>query len=219
MIRVAPAPEPPDFETQVRQPGLDALAELVGELPLRRRRGPKRTKIADRREDIPSESFPPFWTEALEELLTAYWRICAYTCFYIEPVTGAASVDHMIPKSQAWDRVYEWLNYRLACSLMNTRKGAMTDVLDPFEVQHGWFTIEFTGFQVLPAEGVRRVITAQVAATIQRLRLNDRDCRERREEYAVSYWEHQISLGYLSRRAPFVVMELRRQGRLCKGDV
>lgn len=219
MIRVAPAPEPPDFETKVRQPGLAALAELVGELPLRSRRGRRREKIADRREDIPASSFPEFWREALEDVLTAYRRICAYTCFYIEPVTGAASVDHMLPKSQAWDRVYEWLNYRLACSLMNSRKGAVTDVLDPFEVQHGWFTIEFIGFQVIPGEGVSRVITAQVAATIQRLRLNEVDCRRHREEYAVSYWEHHISLDYLSRRAPFVAMELRRQGRLCKGDV
>ena len=48
MIRVDLAPEPPDFDRRVRQPGLHALAEMVGEVaPVRT--GPKREKIAERR--------------------------------------------------------------------------------------------------------------------------------------------------------------------------
>jgi hypothetical protein len=35
MMRVALAVEPPSFDGQVRQPGLRAVAELVGELALR----------------------------------------------------------------------------------------------------------------------------------------------------------------------------------------
>jgi hypothetical protein len=174
--------------------------------------------VAERREDIPAKAFPGYWTRALDDLLAAYHRICAYTCFYIEPVTGAASVDHMVPKSLAWNRVYEWLNYRLACSLMNSRKGAAPDVLDPFEVEDGWFTLELVAFQVKPGDGLDPQIRANVERTIDRLRLNDLDCRAQREAYAINYLEGHIGLDYLSRRAPFVARELRRQGRLRAGD-
>ena len=122
MIPVTPAPKPADFDRKVRQPGLSAIAELVGEPPLVKRRGPRRKKIADRREDIPPESFPPFWRESLDDMMSAYDQICAYMAIYIERVTGAATVNHMIPRSVEWSQVYEWDNYRLACSLMNSRK-------------------------------------------------------------------------------------------------
>jgi hypothetical protein len=41
MIPVEPAPEPPDFDKKVRQPGLSAIAEMVGEPPTIQRRGPR----------------------------------------------------------------------------------------------------------------------------------------------------------------------------------
>ena len=148
MIHVDLASEPPDFDSKVRQPGLSAIAEMVGEPPLIRRPGPRRTKIADRREDLHSSAFPDFWTKASDDLLKSYRRVCAYACCYIERVTGAATVDHMVPKSKKWDQVYEWANYRLACSLMNSRKNDVPHVLDPFEVKTGWFELELVAFQV-----------------------------------------------------------------------
>jgi hypothetical protein len=218
MIRVHPAPEPADFDEKVRQPGLSAMAELVGEEPLRKRPGPRRKKLAERREDIPSEAFPPYWTHALDNLLDAYQRICAYVCIHIEKVTGAASVDHLIPKSRAWDHVYEWSNYRIACSLMNTRKGVTSEVLDPFEVQDGWLALELVGFQVVLGESLDASIRERVVATIETLNLNDRECCGLREEYASEYQAGHISLDYLRRRAPFVARELQRQGRLNERD-
>ncbi len=68
MIRVIPAPEPPAFDKRVRKPGLRAIAEMVGEKPYRRG-GRRFQKLADRREDIPAEKFPPYWTEALDDLM------------------------------------------------------------------------------------------------------------------------------------------------------
>jgi hypothetical protein len=118
MIKVTPAPEPAGFDRDVRQPGLRAIAEKAGERPVPPRlKGRAFKKIADRREDIPGESFPSYWTKALDDLMTAYDSICAYSCFRIHPVTGSRTVDHMAAKSRAWDQVYEWMNYRLACSL------------------------------------------------------------------------------------------------------
>lgn len=218
MIRVTPAPEPPHFDQKVRIPGLRAIAELVGESPRPPRPGRPRRKIAERREDIPWDAFPPFWREVLPDLAAAYQRICAYVCLYIEPVTGAVSVDHMVAKSRAWDRVYEWENYRLACALMNSRKKAMQTVLDPFEVEDDWFALELVGYQLVPGPGATGEIRMRVERTIQELGLNDSICRKAREEYAESYLTGAIRLDYLERRAPLIARELRRQGRLRERD-
>lgn len=214
MIRVHPAPEPAGFDEKVRQPGLRAIAALVGE-----RSGTKRAKIADRPEDIPAGKLPPYWRRALDHLLASYDHICAYACVYIERVTGAASVDHFIPKSLAWNLAYEWHNYRLACSLMNTRKGSSAEILDPFAIEDGWFALELVGFQVIPGEELDASVEQRVTTTIERLGLNDREWRELRGEYAAAYWNGEIRLGYLCRRAPFVARELRRQGRLRREDM
>ena len=210
MIRVVLAEEPADFDAKVRKPGLRAIAEMVGEPNLSKRRGRKRDVVANSRDAIPADKFPAYWTEALPELLEAYGRVCAYMSFYIERVTGAASVDHMLPKSVSWHEVYEWRNYRLACSLMNSRKNDYRDVLDPFEIDDGWFRLELVGYQVIPASGLPADIHAKVQATIDRLKLNDRECLKLREEHANAYSQGDISLAHLRRRAPFLAREIER---------
>ena len=206
MMRVTLAPEPDTFDERVRQPGLRALDRLA-----RRCSVPK--------SEIPSSKFPDHWRRSLDDLLAAYNRICSYLCLYIPRGTGARSVDHMVPKSAAWDRAYEWDNYRLACSLMNSRKRDAVTVLDPFEVEDGWFVLELVAFQVLPADGLAEPTAAAVEGTIERLRLNDGECCGAREEYAEEYWREHIPFDYVRRHAPFVANELRRQDRLREADV
>ena len=80
----------------------------------------------------------------------------------------------MVAKSKAWDRVYEWDNYRLACSRLNSRKNDFSDVLDPFDVQDDWFHLELVGFQVLPNDNIEdQTIRQRIQNTIDRLGLND----------------------------------------------
>ena len=211
MIRVESAPEPVDFDSKVRQPGLRAIAEMTGTPALPRRRGRPREVIAASPDEIPADKFPAYWTEALPELLEGYSRVCAYMSFYIERVTGAASVDHMLPKSVDWREIYEWHNYRLACSLMNSRKNAYRDVLDPFEIDDGWFRLELVGYQVIPAPDLPADIHEKVEATIERLKLNDYECLKLREEYAEEFYRGDISQAGLHRRAPFLAREIERQ--------
>lgn len=213
MIPVELAPEPNHFDLTVRQPGLRAIAELVGERP-ERPHGRRFKKIADHREEIPPSAFPSYWREVTVDLLQAYHSICAYSCFRIHRVTGAQTVDHFAPKSQAWDQVYEWQNYRLACSRLNARKNNYEDVLDPCEILRGWFQLELVGFQVLAATNLSPELTQQVQETIARLGLND-FCRDR-EEYAMDYWMGEVSFAVLQREAPFVAEEIRRQNRLTR---
>lgn len=228
MIHVAPAEEPATFDATVRRRGLLAIAEMTGKPPPHRRTAGRSFKQRTRtvvqadgttveinitqEVDLPSSEFPVYWTEALDDLMEAYGHVCAYSCFRIHPVTGSRSVDHMAPKSRAWDRVYEWTNYRLACSLLNARKREFDDVLDPFEVRNGWFVIDLVGFQVLPSRSLGASTRAQVQDTIDRLGLDD--FRSSRERDAENYWAGKVSFEVLMEESPFVAMELRRQNRL-----
>jgi hypothetical protein len=212
MIHVTPAPEPGSFQ-KIRKKGLRAIRELAGETPTRKK---PLKPIATERHLIPPDKFPTYWTEALDDLMEAYDLVCAYSCFRIHPVTGAGSVDHMVAKSKAWNRVYEWDNYRLACSRLNARKNDFCDVLDPFEVQDDWFHLELVGFQVLPNEALDGDRRAKIQDTIDRLALND--FRRYREDDAEAYWNRDVSLKRLEKESPFVARELRRQGRLNPGD-
>lgn len=219
MIPVKPAPEPADFDAKVRRKGLAAIAELVGESPKLVRRGRRRKAIAARREHLPASSFPPFWSDALDDLLLAYERRCAYLAADLGPATGNASVDHLVAKSRAWDQVYEWKNYRLCAGLINAKKGDRTAPLDPFEIGEGWFGLELVGFQVVRGPRAPRAKLGAIDETISTLGLNLRDCCQLRERYVTDYQQGDISLHYLTKRAPFVALELRRQGALLARDL
>lgn len=218
MIPVVPAPEPPGFKDAVYEPGMRAIAEMVGKTPpFKRKGGRKFKKIATRERDIPAEKLPDYWVGALDDLMAAYHQICAYSCFRIHPVTGARSADHFAPKSRRWQDVYRWANYRLCCSRLNARKNDFGDVLDPFAIHSGWFQIELLGFQVIPDPTLPQTTRDAIQATIDRLGLND--FKADREKDAERYWARDISLRILKEESPFVAEELRRQGRLNPGDV
>lgn len=217
VIRVVSVPAPPGFDTKVREPGLRAIAEMVGSsppFPRGKGQGSPFKRIAERREDIPSKKFPTYWRRIFEELMDAYDGVCAYACFRIHPVTGARSVDHMAPKSRAWNQIYEWNNYRLACSLLNARKRDFGDILDPFEIHDRWFELEFNGFQLRPCEDLNHGTTIQIVSTIRRLGLNDRQFRTAREHDWENYTTGRISFEILVEESPLVAREGRRQGLL-----
>jgi hypothetical protein len=216
VIRVAPADEPATFDGLVRGPGLRAISEMIGRRP-KRTSGRRFSKVASRREKIPADKFPPYWTECLDDLMTAYDEVCAYTCFRIHEVTGWRTADHFAPKSLQWDQVYEWSNYRLACGRLNARKKDFSDLLDPFEIQDGWFQLELVAFQVIPNPILAADLVQQIDRTITRLGLND-FCKAR-EKDAERYWAKGFTYNTLLEESPFVAMELRRQQRLHPEDV
>ncbi len=205
----------------VRRKGLAAIAELIGAKATIVRPGPKRRPVAARRKAIPSHAFPPFWTAVEDEMHTAYRGLCAYSALYIDPATGGRSIDHFVPRSADWRLVYEWSNYRLACTLVNSKKGERVDVLDPFHIQPEWFALEFVGYQVIVGAGVRPKIRRQVESTIHDLGLNRRPFCEVRGDYAQRYLDGsdgRIDFALMERWAPFVAREIRRQGLLRRED-
>lgn len=192
MIHVEPQPEPEDFDEKVRRPGRKATA-----------RG--------------SQKMPALWCRCLDQLWSAYGGVCSYLCVRIARGTGAKTVEHLAPKSKKPGLAYEWSNFRLVCSLMNARKGVFEDVLDPFEVQDGWFILELSSLEVLPAPELKPSVRRRVLDTINRLRLNDKECLKARSELYDEYIKHVsnreegLTFELLRKWSPFVARELERQ--------
>lgn len=233
VIRVRPAPEPPTFDADVRKPGEMAISEMIGQAPNPPRAGGKPFKQRYRKVlqpdgseitvpivragNLPSSEFPTYWQSALPHMMKAYHEICAYSCFRIHKITGAASVDHMVPKSRDWRQIYEWANYRLCSSRMNARKGDLSSILDPFDIDEDgrpWFELEWVSRQVRPNPSLPKDVRDQIQQTIDHLNLNDAAFLQKREEDVKSYEDGDISFPVLVRESPFIARELKRQGRL-----
>jgi hypothetical protein len=199
MIHVTAKPEPASFDVEVRRKGLAWL---------------RRKKIA-LDQPLPSKTaVEPYWRQCLDEMHSGYDGCCAYLAVFFERVTGGGSVDHFIAKSQRADLAYEWSNYRLACSRMNSRKRDYDDVLDPFEIETGWFCLEPISGRIYPSPDLSDDLRAQVEATIERLGLDDPGNRELRARHFQNYFERGYPEDYLRSYSPFVWSEVKRQGLL-----
>ena len=209
MIRVTPQREPPHFSQRVRQPGSWAIAELIGN---QSPRPPHRRlqQVAQSPQNIPGKAFPAYWNRVKQDLRRTYNSVCAFSGKRIEP-DADVTVDHMVPKSANWQLVYEWWNYRLACMRMNRKKREYTDVLDPFHVHDSWFVMDIVEFRVHPDASLSASRKQSVAATINRLGLNDLDWCETRRRHVEHYRRHRI-LQIVDDLFPFVAKEIRRLG-------
>ena len=199
MIHVEPRPEPADFESKVRRRGLAYL---------------RRKKIPLDRLLPAGTEFEPYWRECLDELHAEYRGICAYLAVFIERVIGGASVDHFVAKSKRPDLIYEWSNYRLACSVMNSRKREYEDVLDPFEIENGWFRLEPASGRIYPNPELGDPEKTAVQRTIDRLGLDDSGNREIRARRFYEYCTGGCDSNFLRRYSPFVYFEAVRNGLL-----
>ncbi len=200
MIPVQPQPEPDFFEAEVRAKGLAHLKDKGYALdqPL-----PAKAEIAS------------YWRgDCLTALHRAYGGVCAYLCVFVERCTGGMSVDHFIAKSALAGLAYEWSNYRLACTTMNSSKREFDDVLDPFEVSPDWFHLELTTGRIFPNPELDHMVFAEVDQTITRLGLDEPLCREMRVRWFDEYLREPLPEDYLRKKSPFVWAEAHRQGLL-----
>lgn len=190
MIRVASKPEYPNFDASVRSPGAAFLAIC-----------PVPTSEQFRRKN--------FWSRAARELHEAYSGVCAYTAMYL-PEQG--SVDHFLPKTTYPHLAYEWSNYRLASGRVNSSKGSLTGVLDPFHVEDDWFYMDIPACLLRPNPALEKSLRGQIATTINSLRLNQDDNHvQERCNILMDYARADVSIGFLERRYPFLAKEVSRQ--------
>lgn len=191
MIPVKKQPPPANFVEKVEKPGNKLLAENPH---------PKKSELK------------PYWRRIERELYEAYNHICAYSCLRIERVTGGRTVEHFKPTSKCPEEAYSWDNYRLVCWRLNGRKGDHEDVLDPFTLPDGWFVIDFPSLLMYPGEHLTEKQALQVKNTIKRLKLNDEESITDRQDKLRKYVMYPLPFGYLEEIAPFIALELKRQG-------
>lgn len=193
MIKVLPAPKPDFFDIKVKKPGCAFL-----------RKHPKPTQ-----QQWNSHSY---WRRTLFALHQRYNGICAYSCHWIPYDTGEDTVEHFKPKSKYPNHAYEWTNYRLVCQLLNSRKGKKV-VIDPFQMTTGWFVIDFPSLMVRPADGLVATIRKRVESTCIVLGLNEENtCMLMRQEFVIEYCLGNINYTHIEKRAPFLALEMKRQG-------
>lgn len=218
MIRVARAPEPPDFDAEVRRPGQIAMLELSGQATRRiipGYSGRVYTSLATTIDAIPAARIPALWQGVgLQLLRTAYKNVCAYLGMALHPSTGAATVDHFLPKSVAPGLAYEWDNYRLASSSANRSKDDATGILDPFEIENDWFFLNLQSGELTPQHDLPDEIATAVWNTIAALNLNDPTHRKSRLDAIDAYLganpSYHVGLDYLDVEMPVVAWHLRR---------
>ena len=190
MIPVQSKPEYPDFDAQVRQRGQAFL-----------QRNPSPNSREFRKHN--------YWTMALGNLYEAYDRVCAYTS---RELTHSGSVDHYRPKSKHPHLAYEWDNYRLARQTINARKGESEEVVDPFIVQQGWFTLDLPSCLIKPGQGLSREIRSKVNSTINTLGLNrDEGLVGERCSLLINLADGHVTLDYLNQHYRFLYIEVVRQ--------
>ncbi|WP_320333920.1 hypothetical protein [Pseudomonas sp. P5_152] len=198
MIPVRGQPEPASFNAKVRVKGIAHLTSkgLALNKPL-----PSGTEVS------------PYWRESLTDLHVAYEGICAYLGIYFERV-GGVSVDHFIAKSVSAADIYEWDNYRLACSTMNSRKRDYNTVLDPFHLAKDLFHLQLSTGHIYPKPGIAARPMRLIEETIETLGLDDAICREIRSRRYQEYLQYQLPADYLKLTSPFIWSEANRQGLL-----
>lgn len=198
MLRVQPVPEPAAFDREARQPGNAWLAA-----------NPEAERARD------------FWSPFRNELREGFRNLCGYAAMF-DPTGG--TVDHYLSVRHHRHLAYEWSNYRFASSTMNSIKRNADDaVLDPYQIEDGWFEILLPSLQMRVTERVPPQHRARAEATLSRLKLRDDERLIRwRQSWYELYRAGELSLDGLERVAPLIaaaVQERQEQdGELRAGE-
>ena len=176
-------PEPANFDLKCRKKGQAWLAK-----------NPKATRKAKRPKD--------FWSEFRPDLAAAFSELCAYGAMY-EP---SGTVDHFKPVDADETLAYEWSNYRFVTGWINSSKSQCAKVLDPFQVQPGWFEVLLPSLQLMAVKAnIPMRLHGLVDDTIRRLHLRDdeRILRQRRKWLSL-YEAGKLNLDGLREMAPLI---------------
>jgi hypothetical protein len=152
-----------------------------------------------------------YWTEFEPDLRDAFDGLCAYCAMK----TMKCEVDHFRPvavlKEEGADKLaYEWKNFRYGEGLMNRKKWKHL-ILDPFDVQDGWFEIELPGLQLLATDAIPQQYRDLASFTLRKLGLRDGEVVVRyRREWFQMYQRGKIPLEGLKEIAPLITAAIER---------
>ena len=125
----------------------------------------------------------------------------------------SGTVDHGISFNEDPLLAYEWSNYRFIDGWINSSKNKQVaaDLLDPFEVQEGWFEISLPSLQLVLTDAVPAEFRARAENTLKKLPLrnDERILRPRRKW--LSLYEKTGDLEMLREMAPLIAAAVEKK--------
>jgi hypothetical protein len=189
MIRFEPVARPERFPEEVETPGAAWLAS---------------NPQAKRPRDL--------WSPFRAELADGFHSLCAYSAMY-EPV---GTIDHFVSWNEDRSRAYDWTNYRYAAGWINSSKQSLrsTQIIDPFEVQDGWFEVLLPSLQLAVSATIPEAYRARAEHVLRRLHLRDDERVMRQRRSWMEAYDRGLPLAELERRAPLLARAIRRRDGL-----
>ena len=191
MIPVAnPIPEPADFDSACREPGIVwyVSQRLAGKTP----------KTSD---------FPNLWANYEKDLAQGFHERCGWWAMWI----AEGQVDHYLSKKHRPDLTYQWSNYRyISGSVNGSKKNHDDKVLDPFEIQEGWFEVILPSMQLIVTSLLPPELETRARFTLNKLHLREgtKVVRCRRRWY--QSYKDGMSMSELEKFAPLVARAVKK---------
>jgi hypothetical protein len=187
MIRVMnPIPEPANFESDCRTPGKEWLTNN----PL-------------------SEKFPNLWRKFQPELSEGFHDRCGWWAMRI----ADGHVDHFLSKNKHRSLTYEWSNYRYIAGTVNSSKRTWDDqILDPFEIQDGWFELIIPSMQLVTTKALPAHLLVKANRTMEKLHLdNGTKVRRNRKRWYEDFKNNKVTLEGLEEIAPLIATAVKKR--------
>lgn len=181
-----PIPEPKDFDADCRQKGNSWLAA--------QRFAGKRPKTS---------KYPNHWKAYENDLATAFHQRCGWWAMWI----AEGDVEHFLSRKNHPELSYEWGNYRYIAGSVNGSKGNHDDkVMDPFEVQDGWFEVLLPSMQLVITQKLQHPpLVAKAQFTLKKLKLrNGTKVVRSRKHWYDQFKQGMLDLDGLRTHAPLV---------------
>jgi hypothetical protein len=126
------------------------------------------------------------------------------------------TVDHWASVKSKRESAFEWNNLRFVESTVNCAKKPAWEgrLLDPYEVEEGWFEIHLPSLQLLIGDIPDPAARERAEFTIDKLHLRDGESVLRlRRSWLKMYETRELSLDGLRRMAPLVARAVERRDR------
>ncbi len=153
------------------------------------------------------------WTLFRQELADGFSNRCAFGAMYIP----SGTVDHFVSWKEDNSLAYEWANFRYVEGWVNSSKNKKPSslLLDPFQVEEGWFEILLPSMQLVATDQIPAELKALAESTLENLPIRDdeRMLRVRREWYRM-YEEGELTLEGLRKKAPLIAAAVQKKQAL-----
>lgn len=149
-----------------------------------------------------SKEFPDHWRKFQPQLAEGFHDRCGWWAMRI----ADGAVDHYLSKKNHRHLAYDWSNYRYVSTSVNSSKRNLDDqVLDPFEIQPGWFEVQLPSMLLRRTDSVPPALRAKADFTLKTLRLvNGFKVRRNRRRWYEDHKDRGLPLANLADYAPLV---------------